>query len=130
MQKLLRPFVAAILAIPASASELMPAVQQNALVRKYCAVCHTSQERRSLARTFRRGPGAAESEGNPAEQTDRRRVAQDGERSAVQPGGRRVRGEKEQIGGDKRGWCTGARQSNDRRSDSRFRSGVGRRRGL
>ena len=34
----------------------LPAVQQNALVAKYCTVCHTDAhpQRRPLARTFRR----------------------------------------------------------------------------
>src|SRR5260221_8281857 len=33
--------MAGSLATPAPAAELMPAAQQNALIRKYCAVCHT-----------------------------------------------------------------------------------------
>lgn len=33
--------MAGLLAISASAAELMPPAQQNALVQKYCAVCHT-----------------------------------------------------------------------------------------
>ncbi len=34
-------FFAAIAILPAAADELMPVTQQNALVAKYCAVCHT-----------------------------------------------------------------------------------------
>jgi len=33
--------VAGSFATPAPAAELMPSAQQNALVQKYCAVCHT-----------------------------------------------------------------------------------------
>ena len=29
------------LAVPAAAAEVMPAARQNALIQKYCAVCHT-----------------------------------------------------------------------------------------
>jgi hypothetical protein len=35
------PFAALAMAIPALSAELMPPSQQNALVQKYCAVCHT-----------------------------------------------------------------------------------------
>jgi len=33
--------VAVWLAVPAAAAEVMPAARQNALIQKYCAVCHT-----------------------------------------------------------------------------------------
>ena len=41
----LAAIVAGSLAIAAPAAELMPAAQQNALVQKYCAVCHTDAAR-------------------------------------------------------------------------------------
>src|SRR5438270_1306989 len=38
---LLAAMMAGSLAVPAAAAELMAPAQQNALVQKYCAVCHT-----------------------------------------------------------------------------------------
>ena len=38
-------FLVASLARPAAAADLMPVAQQNALVQKYCAVCHTDAAR-------------------------------------------------------------------------------------
>ena len=82
----LAAIVAGSLATPAPAEELMPAAQQNALVRKYCAVCHTdAEERRPFARTFRCCEGAAEFESNHVEQTNQRRVAPNGEGRTLQP---------------------------------------------
>jgi hypothetical protein len=45
MAVVLAAMVAGSLATPASAAQLMPPAQQNALVQKYCAVCHTDAAR-------------------------------------------------------------------------------------
>ena len=85
--------IAGSAAVPvALASSPMPVAQQNALVQKYCAVCHTDAqaERRALAPAFRRGASRSRRSGHDGQQTESQGDGSGGHTAAGQDDARRT----------------------------------------